>query len=252
MSPLGNVSVWRLVKRPFVVNEEKEEGGKDYLEEDQELTSHSPNEYITQIGQYLLTLPQHLEPFSPNDNEAIKIALKHSIDVFTASATRSELQSAVNGVEDDPQVVERIEVATTELLLDAILRQTTRAFLEHLLHFGDVAPTTTSRQRASTPTSTMPRPLSKSMRRQIGVDLAYLTAVCEDLGLTTNDPEFAILLQVITELGNNSSNNYQSVEVFRRLTEQNPAHSRLIASLEVLFLGFSSSNSATVVVATPQ
>ncbi|XP_050421555.1 conserved oligomeric Golgi complex subunit 7 [Adelges cooleyi] len=35
----------------------------------------TPREYITQIGQYLITLPQHVEPFLVRDNEAITIVL---------------------------------------------------------------------------------------------------------------------------------------------------------------------------------
>ncbi|CAN7997382.1 unnamed protein product [Ixodes hexagonus] len=40
--------------------------------------SISPLEYITQIGQYLLTIPQHIEPFIVEENEALATALKHS------------------------------------------------------------------------------------------------------------------------------------------------------------------------------
>lgn len=40
--------------------------------------SISPLEYITQIGQYLLTIPQHMEPFLLEDNEPLATALRHS------------------------------------------------------------------------------------------------------------------------------------------------------------------------------
>uniref|UniRef100_A0A023GLZ0 Conserved oligomeric Golgi complex subunit 7 n=1 Tax=Amblyomma triste TaxID=251400 RepID=A0A023GLZ0_AMBTT len=40
--------------------------------------SISPMEYITQIGQYLLTIPQHIEPFIVEENEALSTALQHS------------------------------------------------------------------------------------------------------------------------------------------------------------------------------
>jgi hypothetical protein len=39
--------------------------------------SLSPQEYITKIGQYMMTLPQHLEPFTMQDNPAVLVALKH-------------------------------------------------------------------------------------------------------------------------------------------------------------------------------
>lgn len=36
----------------------------------------APQEYITKIGQYILTLPQNFEPFTMQDNLNLKIALK--------------------------------------------------------------------------------------------------------------------------------------------------------------------------------
>ncbi|XP_059142129.1 conserved oligomeric Golgi complex subunit 7-like [Physella acuta] len=39
--------------------------------------SLSPQEYITKVGQYLMTLPQHLDPFTLQDSPALTIALKH-------------------------------------------------------------------------------------------------------------------------------------------------------------------------------
>lgn len=38
--------------------------------------SFTPQEYITQIGEYLLTLPQHLEPFLLNENPSLSKALE--------------------------------------------------------------------------------------------------------------------------------------------------------------------------------
>ena len=38
-----------------------------------------PQEYITQIGQYLMTLPQHLEPYMSNDNPALTRALRERV-----------------------------------------------------------------------------------------------------------------------------------------------------------------------------
>lgn len=39
--------------------------------------SLSPQEYITKVGQYLMTLPQHLDPFTLQDSPALVVALKH-------------------------------------------------------------------------------------------------------------------------------------------------------------------------------
>ncbi|CAH1736628.1 conserved oligomeric Golgi complex subunit 7 [Aphis gossypii] len=43
----------------------------------------SPREYITQIGQYLITLPQHVEPFLVRDNEAVTVVLNISDRRYT-------------------------------------------------------------------------------------------------------------------------------------------------------------------------
>ena len=43
--------------------------------------SLSPQEYITQVGQYIMTLPQYLEPFCEDHSAAllaISTAVKHS------------------------------------------------------------------------------------------------------------------------------------------------------------------------------
>lgn len=49
--------------------------------------SFAPQEYITQIGQYLMTLPQHLEPFLMRDNPALTLALSIAVsDGVGASA----------------------------------------------------------------------------------------------------------------------------------------------------------------------
>lgn len=51
--------------------------------------SFSPQEYITQIGQYLMTLPQHLEPFLFSDNPSLACALK-SVDQEYAESSDTE------------------------------------------------------------------------------------------------------------------------------------------------------------------
>lgn len=51
--------------------------------------SFSPQEYITQIGQYLMTLPQHLEPFLFRENPSLACALR-SVDQEYAEASDTE------------------------------------------------------------------------------------------------------------------------------------------------------------------
>ncbi|XP_026292133.1 conserved oligomeric Golgi complex subunit 7 isoform X1 [Frankliniella occidentalis] len=49
--------------------------------------SFAPQEYITQVGQYLMTLPQHLEPFLLRDNPALTLALSVAVsDIVGGSA----------------------------------------------------------------------------------------------------------------------------------------------------------------------
>ena len=50
--------------------------GSDSLESDMPEFGFSPQEYITQIGQYLMTLPQHLEPYITNENPALTRAFQ--------------------------------------------------------------------------------------------------------------------------------------------------------------------------------
>ena len=40
------------------------------------LCSFAPQEYITKVGQYLMTLPQHLEPYMTHDNLGLTKALQ--------------------------------------------------------------------------------------------------------------------------------------------------------------------------------
>lgn len=47
------------------------------LTDDLPTFSLAPQEYITQIGQHLITLPQHIEPFVVDDNPALQLALKN-------------------------------------------------------------------------------------------------------------------------------------------------------------------------------
>uniref|UniRef100_U5EWI3 Conserved oligomeric Golgi complex subunit 7 n=1 Tax=Corethrella appendiculata TaxID=1370023 RepID=U5EWI3_9DIPT len=53
--------------------------------------SFAPQEYITQIGQYLLTLPQHLEPLLLSPSEPLKIALKLSDDKYSRNTPSADI-----------------------------------------------------------------------------------------------------------------------------------------------------------------
>ncbi|XP_034934892.1 conserved oligomeric Golgi complex subunit 7 [Chelonus insularis] len=59
--------------------------------------SFSPQEYITQVGQYLMTLPQHLEPFLLRDNPSLIYALK-AADAQYNSASESGFTGVLLGI----------------------------------------------------------------------------------------------------------------------------------------------------------
>lgn len=74
--------------------------------------SFAPQEYITQVGQYLMTLPQHLEPFLLRDNPSLTQALKAA----------------------DPQYVQgSSESGFTSILLDIVARGTCQMFQDQTL-----------------------------------------------------------------------------------------------------------------------
>jgi hypothetical protein len=50
--------------------------GSDSRQLDMPDFSFAPQEYITKIGQYLMTLPQHLEPYMTHDNHGLSRALQ--------------------------------------------------------------------------------------------------------------------------------------------------------------------------------
>lgn len=74
--------------------------------------SFAPQEYITQVGQYLMTLPQHLEPFLLRDNPSLTQALKAA----------------------DPQCAQgSTETGFTGILLETIAKGTCQMFQDQTL-----------------------------------------------------------------------------------------------------------------------
>ncbi|CAL7939223.1 unnamed protein product [Xylocopa violacea] len=74
--------------------------------------SFAPQEYITQVGQYLMTLPQHLEPFLLRENPSLTHALKAADPQYAQSSTESGF---------------------TGILLDIIAKGTCQMFLDQTL-----------------------------------------------------------------------------------------------------------------------
>jgi len=86
--------------------------------------SFSPQEYITQIGQYLMTMPQHLEPYMTNDNPALSRALQERVFPFCGSvSSRSKEFDSGESSSNTP----------ADFLLSCIARATCQTYQDHIL-----------------------------------------------------------------------------------------------------------------------
>ncbi|KAL4234116.1 Golgi transport complex subunit 7 [Mactra antiquata] len=81
--------------------------------------SLSPQEYMTKIGQFLMTLPQHLEPFTMEDNPAVLVALKYGKLPYT----------------DETSIPEHI----ADLWLESIARGTMHVLCEEILRIHELS-----------------------------------------------------------------------------------------------------------------
>lgn len=79
----------------------------------------APQDYITKIGQYLLTLPQNLEPFTMQDNSNLVTALKNGKLPFLEEQELS----------DD----------LTACWLDSIANATYSSYCEEILKLGQIS-----------------------------------------------------------------------------------------------------------------
>lgn len=57
--------------------------------------SFAPQEYITQVGQYLMTLPQHLEPFLLSPSDTLRRALEIADEKYSTSSTCGDVLLAL-------------------------------------------------------------------------------------------------------------------------------------------------------------
>lgn len=105
--------------------------------------SFAPQEFITQVGQYLLTLPQHLEPLllSPTDN--LLLALSLCDDRYGGG----------DGGDGQPGA---------DVLLSLLVDETCAAYEQQIAHICE---------------------LSGSAAKQVATDIEYLGSVLEELGL---------------------------------------------------------------------
>jgi len=105
--------------------------------------SFSPGEYITCIGEYLMTLPQHLEPYMSQDNAALCRAFRESVFPGSSALEAGAAQSPA------------------DFLLGCISASTCTSYISYI--------------------SSIPS-LTSTSARQLGVDISYLGEILEDLG----------------------------------------------------------------------
>nr|CAH7735019.1 unnamed protein product [Callosobruchus chinensis] len=123
--------------------------------------SFTPQEYITQIGQYLMTLPQHLEPFLFKENPSLACALKatdHEYDV----------------------VSENNESSLAHTFLAIVARGVCQSFTDKILSICQ---------------------LSQPASRQLAHDINYFNNILEELGvpLTESLQQLSMLLRIPSE-----------------------------------------------------
>ncbi|ROT76415.1 putative conserved oligomeric Golgi complex subunit 7 [Penaeus vannamei] len=115
--------------------------------------SFSPQEYVTQIGQYLMTLPQHLEPLLVNHSPALNRALQE------ANTTCSTGPSG--------RVVSESEVSAADFLINSVGQNTCKLYTDAILKIPEI---------------------TTSMITQLTTDIDYICNILEDLGVTSCDP----------------------------------------------------------------
>ncbi|XP_047486009.1 conserved oligomeric Golgi complex subunit 7-like [Penaeus chinensis] len=115
--------------------------------------SFSPQEYVTQIGQYLMTLPQHLEPLLVNHSPALNRALQE------ANTTCSSGPSG--------RVVSESEVSAADFLINSVGQNTCKLYTDAILKIPEI---------------------TTSMITQLTTDIDYTCNILEDLGVTSCDP----------------------------------------------------------------
>ena len=100
--------------------------GSDSRQLDMPDFSFAPQEYITKIGQYLMTLPQHLEPYMTHDNHGLSRALQERVFPYcTGVATiTSKVGDATDFQQNTPAdyLLSCISRATCQFYLEAILK----------------------------------------------------------------------------------------------------------------------------------
>ncbi|KAG0722919.1 Conserved oligomeric Golgi complex subunit 7 [Chionoecetes opilio] len=135
-------------------------------------SSFSPQEYITQvtrpqqltgrtagiqpelkIGQYLMTLPQHLEPLLVNHSPALNRALQEANTASTSSSTG--------------RIVSESEISAADFLISSVCQNTCKLYTDAVMKIPDI---------------------TASMVTQLTTDIDYVCNILEDLGVNSCDP----------------------------------------------------------------
>merc|ERR1712025_418612 len=118
----------------------------------------------TQIGQYLMTMPQHLEPYMTNDNPALSRALQERAFPFCSSVSSRTKEF------DDSNT-------PADFLLSCIAKATCQTYQDHIFKIPA---------------------LSINSTKQLYTDIGYLGDILEDLGhpLTENLSSLSRLLKL--------------------------------------------------------
>uniref|UniRef100_A0A0K2UIJ9 Conserved oligomeric Golgi complex subunit 7 n=1 Tax=Lepeophtheirus salmonis TaxID=72036 RepID=A0A0K2UIJ9_LEPSM len=134
--------------------------------------SFSPQEYITKIGQYLMTLPQHLEPYMSDDNIALSRSLQECLFPYSGSISPND-------------------VPPVDFILGCIATATCECYMEEILKISS---------------------LPKNAIKQLFTDIGYLRDILEDLGhpLSERLDSLMILLKVPYQELSKVSNKHSS------------------------------------------
>lgn len=119
--------------------------GSDSKAADMPVFSFVPQEYITQVGQYLMTLPQHLEPYMTHDNPALNRAFRERVFPYCGGHTTKDVEG------DTP----------ADFLLSCIATATCQVYQDNILKIPEVSTNST---------------------KQLHVDIGYLGDILDDLG----------------------------------------------------------------------
>ncbi|XP_030622957.1 conserved oligomeric Golgi complex subunit 7 [Chanos chanos] len=145
-------SVFLQIKHQLCLLSKPQSRGADLgetLTEDLPTFSLSPQEYITNIGQYIMSLPLHLEPFVTQEDPALELAL-HT----------GKLPYPPESGDDVPELEN-----TADYWLGSIARATMQTYCDVILQIPELSPHAT---------------------KQLVTDIDYLSNVMDALGLQTS------------------------------------------------------------------